>query len=76
MTKQQISIGTAACCLTILLLTMNPAQAYLDPGLGSYIFQIVIAGAIGVAFAAKLFFRRLFTWRKPAAPKSEEERND
>ena len=76
MPLQQISIGTAVCCLTILLLAMNPAHAYLDPGMGSYIFQIVIAAAIGAAFAAKIFLRRLFTLRKPIAPKSKEERDD
>jgi len=76
MTLQQISIGTAAFCLTVLLLTMSPAHAYLDPGLGSYVFQIVIAAAVGVAFAVKLFFQRIFTLRKPVSPETKEERDD
>jgi len=73
MKLQQLSIGTAALCLTILLLAMNPARAYLDPGMGSYIFQIVIAAAVGAAFAAKLFFRRLLNFRKS---RSKEEHNE
>ena len=30
--------------------------AYLDPGTGSYIFQILIAGLVGMGFAIKLFW--------------------
>ena len=76
MTLQQLSIGATACCLAVLLLTMSPAHAYLDPGMGSYVFQIVIAGAIGAVFAIKLFFRRLFPLRKPLSPQPDEERDD
>lgn len=76
MALQRISVGMAALCLMILLLTLSPAYAYLDPGMGSYVFQIVIAAAIGAAFAAKLFFHRLFNWRKSPTPKSEEEKHD
>jgi len=31
----------------------KPIYAYLDPGTGSYIFQIIIASAIGVIFFFK-----------------------
>lgn len=50
-------------------------HAYLDPGTGSYVIQILIAGIVGGAYAVKLFgqniagfFRRLFG-KKPAAAK-------
>jgi hypothetical protein len=35
------------------------AQAYLDPGSGSYIFQAVIAGALGIGVAVKVFWSRI-----------------
>lgn len=35
------------------------AHAYLDPGTGSYFFQILIAGLIGGLFAVKLFWGRI-----------------
>ena len=35
------------------------AFAYLDPGTGSYIFQILIAGLLGAAFAIKIFWIRI-----------------
>ena len=36
--------------------------AYLDPGTGSYIFQIVIAGLLGAAFAVKVFWVKIKTF--------------
>jgi hypothetical protein len=31
----------------------RPAYAYLDPGTGSYVFQLVIAGVLGSTFFLK-----------------------
>ena len=36
-----------------------PAHAYLDPGTGSYIFQLLIAGVVGLAFVIKVFWGRI-----------------
>ncbi len=44
----------------VLLFQTRPAYAYIDPGSGSLILQIVIAGILGVIFTVKTFFRRLF----------------
>ncbi len=35
------------------------AYAYLDPGTGSYIFQIFIAFVIGALYAIKLFWTKI-----------------
>ena len=35
------------------------AEAYLDPGTGSYIFQMIVAGLLGAAFAVKMFWERI-----------------
>ncbi len=40
------------------------AQAYIDPGSGSYIFQLIVAGALGAAFAVKVFWRRIWSFFK------------
>jgi hypothetical protein len=47
------------------------ACAYLDPGTGSYFFQLIIAATIGGLFAIKLFwakivlfFRKMFSKKK------------
>ncbi len=35
------------------------AMAYLDPGTGSYLFQILIAALVGGLFAVKIFWGRI-----------------
>lgn len=35
------------------------ALAYLDPGSGSYLLQLLIAGALGLGFAMKMFWGRI-----------------
>jgi len=37
----------------------NEAYAYIDPGTGSYMFQMMIGFLIGALFAAKLFWQRI-----------------
>jgi len=53
----------AAAVLAALILHtftfFSDAHAYLDPGTGSYILQMVIAGLLGAAFAVKLFWLRI-----------------
>lgn len=41
------------------LIFARPAYAYLDPGTGSYILQLLIAGLLGAAFALKLFWKNI-----------------
>ena len=36
-----------------------PAQAYIDPGTGSFIFQVVAGAVLGVGLAVKVFWRRI-----------------
>lgn len=36
----------------------SPAHAYLDPGTGSVILQVLLGGAAGLALAGKLYWRR------------------
>ena len=43
----------------LLLAASRPAQAYLDPGSGSYSLQVAVAGVFGALFSLKLFWRRI-----------------
>jgi len=43
-----------------LHLTLSPnAYAYLDPGTGSYIFQVLIATFIGALFTIKMYWQKI-----------------
>lgn len=35
---------------------------YLDPGSGSYIFQVLIAALVGAAFLVKVFWQQIKTF--------------
>lgn len=41
----------------VSLVIPSPAKAYLDPGSASYLFQILIAGALGGLFYIKTTIR-------------------
>jgi hypothetical protein len=47
-----------------LLIYPSKAYAYLDPGTGSYVLQLLIASAIGALFALKMFWKRVSTFFK------------
>jgi len=62
----QFSAGIAALGLVM----PRRSLAYIDPGTGSYMLQMLIALAVGGAFALKLFWGRIvgFFRRAPAPP--------
>lgn len=45
--------------MLFVLVAAADAHAYIDPGTGSYLLQILIAGLLGAAFALKLTWTRL-----------------
>jgi hypothetical protein len=45
---------------TLLLISLtSQAHAYLDPGTGSMMLQIVIASVVGALFSLKIFWSRI-----------------
>lgn len=64
--------------ILVCLIWPRPAHAYLDPGTGSYIIQLIMAGLLGAAFAVKLFWRDIRTFFKDLFAKDEghEEAED
>jgi flagellar biosynthesis protein FliR len=47
-----------------LLLLPSIAQAYLDPGTGSYVLQLLLGTLLGGLFALGLFWRRVLAFIK------------
>lgn len=64
--------------LTLAYLTLRPepAHAYLDPGSGSLVFQIIIGTLAAFFFALKtswLKIKKLFGWKQhPEGPENKE----
>ena len=51
-------IDASLICILFLFVT-SEAHAYIDPGTGSYIFQLVIAALLGALFALKVFWNNV-----------------
>ncbi len=51
----RMSMLAAACCLLFPL----RAYSYIDPGTGSYIFQIIIAAFVALSFAVKVYWLKI-----------------
>ena len=52
-------VSYLVCGLVIMLVVANPAYAYLDPGTGSMILQIILGGLAGVLIGWKFFWYRI-----------------
>jgi hypothetical protein len=48
----------------LLFLFPARARAYIDPGTGSYIFQVLLGAFLGMLFALKVFWRRMMQFFK------------
>jgi hypothetical protein len=57
-----------AAFLAVLVLLAAPAHAYVDPGAGSLLLQLIIGGIGGAFVAFKLFWGRFRARRKPETP--------
>lgn len=56
---------------TILISRILSGTLYLDPGSGSFLLQLLIAGIAGAALAIKIYWRKivtLFNKKDPAQP--------
>jgi hypothetical protein len=72
---------TQVFCLVFAALSLgaatSTAQAYLDPGTGSMILQIMLGGVAGVALAGKLYWQRLVSlFRTRHQPDDKEPTSD
>jgi len=64
----------AVLCLGVLLFLTRPAHAYLDPGSGSMVLQLLLGGVAAVGVVIKLFWHRIlniFGIRKEETSNSE-----
>lgn len=61
--------------LTIAAATaLSPdAYAYLDPGSGSYLFQLLLSGLLAGMFMFKSFWKNLFRKKKDSREKEKDE---
>ena len=49
-------------CAIVLLALPSTAWAYIDPGTGSYLFQMVIAGGLAAAYTMRGYWSTIRAW--------------
>jgi len=60
----------------VLILAPSNAYAYIDPGTGSYILQIVLAALLGALFALKMFWRNVKDFLSGLLPGRQKRKHD
>ena len=72
--------GPSFLVALFVMFVLNPdsAHAYLDPGSGSYVFQIIAATAVSAFFVLKVYWHRLtsFLSRLVSGRPPEDEQNN
>ena len=71
---KRIVSETSSCALLAVLawlLLVREAYAYLDPGTGSYIIQILVAGLLGALFMLKVYWGRIVGFFSKGSSESE-----
>ena len=64
---------------TVILLLWSPrgVEAYIDPGTGSYIIQVVIGGVLGAAFALKIYWKKVkFYFSNLLSKQTKNDKNE
>lgn len=57
--KFSFTIWLTVVVMLIVVMPNGRASAYLDPGSGSLIIQVIIAGLLGIAVTAKFFWHNI-----------------
>ena len=55
---------------------LKSGDAYLDPGSGSFILQLLIASLVGAAFIIKTYWRRINTFFRQLFNKEQNEEEE
>jgi hypothetical protein len=76
MRRQRLLLYPGVGAAFAVLVCCGNAYAYIDPGTGSYILQIVIASLVGAAFTLKLFWKRLRLFVSNAFSKRKDRREE
>jgi hypothetical protein len=71
MTHYRCEVGwVIGAVLMLLLWSEQPAEAYVDPGSASYVFQLLVGTALGALFVVRMCWERVKTFVRAFIPGS------
>lgn len=56
----------------LMLVATREAKPYIDPGTGSYLLQLLLAGVFGASFAVKMFWRNIKSYVRGRAARQSK----
>ena len=59
MKYQRNFVEAVVAAALLFLILAEQADAYIDPGSGSYILQLILAGLLGAGVAVKIYWKRI-----------------
>jgi len=65
--------AVAILSISFMFAFSRDAHAYLDPGSGSFLLQILVAGLIAASFAIKSFFNNLKSLLAKVLPNQKKD---
>jgi hypothetical protein len=72
MVNMMNKLKLAVLAVLSLFIFSTKSQAYLDPGTGSYVLQIVLAFVIGGLYSLKLYWKRIKAYFQRKYSKKED----
>lgn len=60
--RRLIVLELAGLAWLLMLITPADAWAYIDPGTGSYLFQLVIAGGLAGVYTLRRYWHSVRAW--------------
>jgi uncharacterized integral membrane protein len=74
--KRSWGIVKAKAIIFVMLLVFiipQPVSAYLDPGFGSMVWQLIVTVLLGVAFTLKMYWQKIRNCFSKSTPKTPRE---
>ena len=72
MKKTNHFAGFPLLLVVLVLASSQPLAAYIDPGAGSYLVQILVAGLLGASFAVKRFWGNILAVFRRSEPPDDK----
>lgn len=69
-------LGAVTFALSAVVLIPGEAQAYLDPGTGSFVLQAILGAAFGAAFTAKVYWSKIKAFFSKSTAESSDGSGD
>jgi len=66
------TLNAILLAVLLYLASPSPVYAYLDPGSGSYIFQLLIAALVGMGFVLRTYWDRIRAFFTRSSTSTEE----